>query len=62
MTRRDNYVDKQRYCATAFVYCRSPQGVNPLDLDLAIADIGRLAYEVKSVQEKRYESIGAISD
>lgn len=50
------------YCATAFVYCRSPQGVKPLDLDQAIADIGRLSYETQSEQEKRYESIGAISD
>lgn len=33
------------YCATAFVYCRDPQPVPRLDLDAALADIGRLPAE-----------------
>jgi D-arabinan exo alpha-(1,3)/(1,5)-arabinofuranosidase (non-reducing end) len=33
------------YCATAYVYCRDVQAVPRLDLDSALADIGRLPYE-----------------
>lgn len=33
------------YCATAWVYCRTPQGVPRVDVAAAIADIGRLPYE-----------------
>ena len=39
------------YCATAFVYCREPQPVPRLDLDAALADIGRRDYEVAAPQE-----------
>jgi hypothetical protein len=37
--RRDDY------CSVDFVYCRSPQAVEPLDAAAALADIGRLEYE-----------------
>ena len=37
--RRDDY------CATAFVYCRRPQPVEPVDVGSALADIGRRDYE-----------------
>ena len=33
------------YCATAYVYCREPQPVPPLDVAAAIADIGHRDYE-----------------
>jgi hypothetical protein len=33
------------YCATAYVYCAEAQPVPRLDLDAALADIGRLAHE-----------------
>jgi hypothetical protein len=33
------------YCATAYVYCREPQPVPPLDTKQAIADIARREYE-----------------
>jgi D-arabinan exo alpha-(1,3)/(1,5)-arabinofuranosidase (non-reducing end) len=33
------------YCATAYVYCRTPQAVPRLDLAAALADIGRRAHE-----------------
>jgi hypothetical protein len=33
------------YCAAAFVYCREPQPVRRLDVDEAVADIGRLPHE-----------------
>jgi hypothetical protein len=33
------------YCATAYVYCVEPQAVPRVDLDVALADIGRLPYE-----------------
>lgn len=33
------------YCATAYVYCREPQPVPPLDVAAALADIGRRGYE-----------------
>jgi hypothetical protein len=39
--RRDDY------CATAFVYCRQPQGVPRINIESAIADIGLLPIEVK---------------
>jgi hypothetical protein len=39
------------YCATAFVYCRDAQPVPRLDLDAALADIGRLDYEQPNPQE-----------
>ena len=39
------------YCAAAFVYCRTPQGVPRLDLDLALADIDRLEYEEANPME-----------
>ena len=50
------------YCATAFVYCKNPQQVPKLDLSLVIKDIERLSYEIQSEEEKRYESIGAITE
>jgi hypothetical protein len=37
--RRDDY------CATAFVYSRTPQPVARLAVDIALTDIGRLDYE-----------------
>jgi D-arabinan exo alpha-(1,3)/(1,5)-arabinofuranosidase (non-reducing end) len=33
------------YCATAYVYCRAPQPVPPLDVAAALADIERRPYE-----------------
>lgn len=33
------------YCATAYVYCREPQPVPPVDVASASADIGRREYE-----------------
>jgi len=33
------------YCATSYVYCRDPQPVPRLAIDVALADIGRLPYE-----------------
>lgn len=33
------------YCATAFVYCRTPQPVPRLNIDSAIANIARMPYE-----------------
>jgi Protein of unknown function (DUF2961) len=33
------------FCATAYVYCREVQAVAPLDLEGALADIGRREYE-----------------
>jgi len=33
------------YCATSYVYCREPQPVPRVDLDAALADLGRLPYE-----------------
>lgn len=33
------------YCATAYVYCLEPQPVTPLDIAVALADIGRRPYE-----------------
>jgi hypothetical protein len=33
------------YCATAYVYCRTPQAVPRLDLAVALADIARRPYE-----------------
>jgi len=33
------------YCATSYVYCRTPQPVPPVDLDAAVADIARRDYE-----------------
>jgi len=39
------------YCATAFVYCREPQPVPRLDIDAALADIGRRPYEEASPLE-----------
>jgi hypothetical protein len=39
------------YCATAFVYCRDPQPVPPLDVAAALADIGRREYESATPQE-----------
>jgi hypothetical protein len=29
------------YCATAYVYCRDVQAVTPVDVDAAVADVGR---------------------
>jgi hypothetical protein len=37
--RRDDY------CAAAFVYCRQPQAVEPVEPGPVLADIGRLDYE-----------------
>lgn len=39
------------YCATSYVYCTRPQGVPRLDLEAAVADIGRRPYEVASPLE-----------
>jgi hypothetical protein len=33
------------YCATAYVYCVEPQPVPRVDLEAALADIGRCPYE-----------------
>jgi len=40
------------YCATAYVYCREPQPVPRLDVDVAVADIERLDYEGPSPAEQ----------
>lgn len=40
------------YCATAFVMCAEPQAVAQVDIDAAIADIGRLPYEVPAPMEQ----------
>jgi len=39
-------------CATAFVYCRTPQRVPRLNIDAAIADIARMSYENPTSFEK----------
>ncbi|HJR25671.1 MAG TPA: glycoside hydrolase family 172 protein [Acidimicrobiales bacterium] len=39
------------YCATAYVYCREPQSVPPVDVAAATADIGRRPYEQTSRME-----------
>jgi hypothetical protein len=41
------------YCATAFVYCLTPQPVPRLDLAAALSDIERKDYEVESATERR---------
>jgi hypothetical protein len=33
------------YCATAFVYCRTPQPVPRLNIDSATANVARMPYE-----------------
>jgi hypothetical protein len=38
-------------CATAFVYCREPQGVPRLDLSSALADIERRPHETPNPLE-----------
>jgi hypothetical protein len=43
--RRDDY------CATAYVYCRSPQPVPRLDMSLALADIARRPWETAHPME-----------
>jgi hypothetical protein len=45
------------YCATAYVYCRDPQPVPRLDLDVARADIGRRDYEPPLAQEGLSEAV-----
>ena len=40
------------YCSTAYVYCRDAQSVRRLDVDAALADIGRLDYEEPSPTER----------
>lgn len=40
------------YCATAFVYCREPQPVPPVDVASALADIERLPYEAPGPFER----------
>ena len=40
------------YCATSYVYCRSPQPVPRLDLGAALADIERRRYEEPSAMER----------
>jgi len=42
------------YCATAFVYCRTPQTVPRLDLASALADIARRPYEVAHPMEAMF--------
>jgi len=42
------------YCATSFVVCATPQPVPPVDVDAAIADIGRLPYEQPSAMEETF--------
>lgn len=39
------------FCATSYVYCREPQPVPRLDLDLALADLVRLPYEAVNPME-----------
>ena len=36
------------YACTSYVYCRDPQGVPPVDVALATADIGRRPYEERA--------------
>ena len=45
------------YCATSYVYCRDPQSVPRLDIETALADIERRAYEEPSPME-RLMSVG----
>ena len=40
-------------CATAYVYCREPQGVDRVDLEGAVADIERRPYERADPMETR---------
>jgi hypothetical protein len=40
------------YCAASFVYCRTPQAVPRLDVDAALADIGRKEYEQQLPMER----------
>lgn len=47
------------YSAAAFVYCREPQPVPRLDLEQAIAEIGRRAYEKASPFERMLGEIGS---
>ncbi|MGE3074629.1 MAG: glycoside hydrolase family 172 protein [Dehalococcoidia bacterium] len=42
------------YCATAFVYCTEPQGVPPLDVAAALAEIERKPYEGPSAMERAF--------
>ena len=44
------------YCATSYVYCRDPQPVPRLDVDAALADIGRTPYE----QPEGFEMVGEL--
>ena len=39
------YERSDDYCATAFVYCTTPQAVAPVDVTAATADIARRPYE-----------------
>jgi hypothetical protein len=51
-TRLWGVVERQDdYCATAFVYCRTPQPVTRYDPESATADIARLPYEPPSTFE-----------
>jgi hypothetical protein len=45
------------YCATAYVYCTRPQPVTPVDVEVAVADIGRRPYEAVDPFEAVGESL-----
>ena len=45
------------YCAAAFIYCQTAQAVPRLDLDLALADIDRLAYEEANPMEMMLRAV-----
>lgn len=45
------------YCATAYLYCRRAQAVPRLDLDAALADIGRRPYEEPLPNERSFGAV-----
>ena len=47
-----NYERQDDYCATGFVYCSAPQSVPRVDIETAVADVGRRPYERPSPAEK----------
>ncbi len=47
------------YCATAYVYCREPQSVPPVDVAAATADIARRPYEQSTRMEVVTDSLAS---
>ena len=50
------------YCAVDFVYCREPQAVPRVDVDVAVADIGRLPYERADPMEAALGAMGGVAE